>query len=333
MGPAPTSASRRVSSTSSHVASSSRSRESRASSPWPSALFERASRARSRTSRPCGGLGPLEAGQLVAGDSSAGDRLLDEHRTGRPATAAGPSTGTASPARPARRRPRRRHRPGAGQGGGTPAAPDEQRRHPGDEDDGDGREGEEGVLGGCHRTILSSRPRPPDRGQAPGQARAMPGLMRTRVRARLHVPARRSGPRPRELSGCPGRASRRREATWRGGPSTGSAGAACVRSEVPAPRGRWLVAGRDRRRRPCPEAPAVPRRGTCRPGGLRGGPLRRAAPLRGEQRRPLTQMRKSDDDDHGYRDTDTDKKSYKQSSHAQLIPRRDRRGPRRTRNL
>ena len=74
VGPTPTSAASRVSSTCSQVCSSNRSRESRSSKPWPSALFERASRARSRCSRPAEGAGRSIAG--ACSTSSLGLRSL-----------------------------------------------------------------------------------------------------------------------------------------------------------------------------------------------------------------------------------------------------------------
>ncbi len=62
VGPTPTSAASRVSSISSHAASSSDARPSTASSPLPSVPWERASRARRRTRRPFGASGRSSVG-------------------------------------------------------------------------------------------------------------------------------------------------------------------------------------------------------------------------------------------------------------------------------
>ena len=73
VGSEPRSASSRVSSTSSQTSWSMRSRESRASKPLPSMLFERARRARRRTRRPADGSGissSIARGAELSGSSA-----------------------------------------------------------------------------------------------------------------------------------------------------------------------------------------------------------------------------------------------------------------------
>ena len=103
----PTSAVRRASSTSSHASSSSLSRDSTVSRPRPSAVCERARRARSRRIRPAVGSGTSSS--TAAGASAT---LGGSTGAGRVSTGARPATGGGTTsAAPRRERERGRTRP------------------------------------------------------------------------------------------------------------------------------------------------------------------------------------------------------------------------------
>ena len=134
----PTSAVIRLSSISSQASSSRWSRESRPSRPLPKAFCERASRARSRTSRPAVGSGRSSSGPARASTSGGS--------TGRPVDSGGSSAGLRTAARPAAARAWSSS-PGCGGGGSS------RRRI---------------------RGTTSPRPRPPARRAGPVRRRRIP---------------------------------------------------------------------------------------------------------------------------------------------------------------
>ena len=99
VAPTPMSACSRVSSTSSHVSSSTTSRESRANSPRPSVLCERASRARSRVSRPAVGSGTSSSGADGWGATTGAGSGSSTVATGRFGVSRGTSASSPSPGR------------------------------------------------------------------------------------------------------------------------------------------------------------------------------------------------------------------------------------------